>query len=92
MSVSTDVARQVEIHETTMDEDGTMSMRPVEVLDLPPGGELVLEPGGVHVMLIDADRLEVGESVEVVLTWERYGDMSIDAEVVEPAMTMGGSG
>ncbi|MGD2060714.1 MAG: copper chaperone PCu(A)C [Acidimicrobiia bacterium] len=86
---STGAAASVEVHETVMGDDGTMGMQPVDGLDLPAGGELVLEPGGYHMMLIDADRMKVGDVVEVTLSWERAGDMTVQAEVVEPGETMG---
>lgn len=92
VAASTDVAPRVEIHETTMNDDGTMGMSPVEGLDIPAQGDLVFEPGGYHVMLIDVDRLEVGETVDVVLEWEHAGSQTIEAEVVDPADTMTGMG
>ena len=90
LGASTDVAGTVEIHETTHDADGTMGMRPVPELALPVGESLNLEPGGLHVMLIDVDRLEVGDRVSVTLHWESAGDLEIEAEVVSPAETVEG--
>lgn len=87
ISASTDVAASVELHETVMGDDQTMSMRPVTSYPLPADGELVLEPGGLHIMFIDVDRLEVGSTVEVTLSWESAGDMQITADVVSPADT-----
>lgn len=88
VGASTDFATAVELHETTMGEDGTMGMQAVEGLDLPAGGDLVLEPGGYHLMLVEADRMEVGDTIEVTISWEQAGDMTIEAEVVEPGETM----
>lgn len=91
LSASTDVAPTVELHETVMSEDdGTMSMRPVEAYELPADGELVLEPGGPHIMLVGVDRLEQGTTIEVRLVWENAGEMAIEVPVVEPSQTMGG--
>ena len=72
-----------------MGSDGTMSMARIDRLDLPADGSLVLEPGGYHLMLVDADRLEVGETVEVTLIWETAGEMAVEAEVVDPGETLG---
>jgi copper(I)-binding protein len=88
LSASTDVASAVELHETTTNDDGTTGMAPVDAIDLPADGELVLEPGGLHLMLGDVDRLDVGELIEVTLTWETAGEMVIEAEVVDPAETL----
>ncbi len=87
ISASTEVAASVELHETVMGDDGTMGMRPVTSYSLPASGELVLEPGGLHVMLMDVDPLVAGTTIEVTLTWEKAGQTSITAEVVEPAET-----
>lgn len=62
---STPVAERVEIHETTMGADGQMSMAEVEGgFEIPAGDELVLEPGGKHLMMMgfapgDADSIEL---------------------------------
>lgn len=82
------IATEVQIHETTTGEDGTMSMRPVDGLDLPADGELVLEPGGYHLMLVDAERVEVGDEIDVTLVWENSGELTIPVDVVAPAETM----
>lgn len=89
LGAATDVAASAELHETTMGADGTVGMRPVESLELPQDGTLVLEPGGLHVMLLDVDRLEEGDTVPVTLNWERAGEMTVDARVVAPGDTMG---
>jgi copper(I)-binding protein len=82
---TTDVAESVELHETIENDDGTMGMQPVDAqLEVGPGGTESLEPGGLHLMLIDVDRLEVGDTVTVTLRWQNAGDMDVEAEVVEP--------
>jgi copper(I)-binding protein len=88
LSASTDVAADVQIHETLIGEDGTMSMRHIPRLDVPVGEELVLEPGGFHLMLVGVDELEVGATIEVTLAWENAGEMTVKAEVVEPSDTI----
>jgi periplasmic copper chaperone A len=90
VAVSTVVAPSAELHETVIGSDGTATMRSVDSMDLPRSGRLVLEPGGLHVMLIDVDRLEVGATVSVSLVWENAGEMTIEAVVVEASDTMGG--
>lgn len=89
---TTSVAGSMELHETTMDDDGTMTMSSLDGLDLPADGEIVLEPGGYHLMLVDAERMDVGDVVEVTLDWEKTGEMTVQAEVVDPADTMGDDG
>lgn len=84
-SVATEVATSVEVHETVAGDDGTMGMRPVDApLEVPADGSLMFEPGGFHLMLVDVERLDVGDEIEVTLTWQNAGEMTIDAMVVEP--------
>jgi len=88
LGASTPVATSVQIHETVMDDHGAMGMHALQSLDVPADTEVVLEPGGMHLMLIDVERLSVGERVEVVLDWENAGEMKLEVEVVEPDDTM----
>lgn len=89
LSASTDVAAEIHIHETVTSEEGTMSMRSIPRLELPAAGQLTLEPGGYHLMLVGVDELELGGTIEVVLLWEVAGEMTVQAEVVDPSDTMG---
>lgn len=84
-----EAAASMELHETTTGEGGVMGMQTVQGLDLPTDGVLVLEPAGFHLMLVDARRMELGETVEVTLVWERAGETIVTAQVVEPGNTMG---
>lgn len=70
VSASTPAAARVELHETTMAADGGMSMRQVEDgLVIPAHGELRLEPGGYHLMLIDlTGPIRPGDQVDITLT------------------------
>jgi copper(I)-binding protein len=89
IGATTEVAAGVEIHETNTSDSGTMSMQSLPRLDLPAGGQLVLEPGGYHLMLLQVEHLEVGDTISVTLTWEVAGEMTVEAEVVDPSDTMG---
>ena len=58
-----------------------MAMGEVEGLDVAAGDELVFEPGGNHVMLVDlADELVLGE--EFVLTLTLASGRTLDVRVV----------
>lgn len=66
----------VELHRTTI-EDGISRMRPVPRLRIPAGGEVVLQPGGLHLMLISPIHpVAEGERVPVRILFE-------DGEMVE---------
>ena len=63
--------------------DGVMSMQQVDGIDLPAGGRILLEPGGLHLMLLDVDPdLAVGDTVALTLTFEGAGQRTVDAEIV----------
>jgi hypothetical protein len=82
VTIETDVASSAEIHESTL-TNGAVSMQPVDSVDVPAGGRAVLEPGGMHVMLIDVNQdLAVGDTVELTLVFAGAGEQAVDAEVV----------
>lgn len=63
-----------------------MEMRPVEGIEVPAGGSVALEPGGFHIMLLElAAPLEVGDKVEVTLTFAEAGEQVVEAEVRDSA-------
>jgi len=71
VAVASPVAARGELHNTVL-EDGVMKMRPVGRIDLAAGQTVRLEPGGLHVMLIDLKQpLKAGEKVPLTLTVQR---------------------
>ena len=85
IGATTDGAAAIQIHATVANDDGTLGMQHLGFLELHHDEELVLEPGGYHLMLTDVDRLQVGDRLEVTLIWEQAGEMTVEAEVVSPA-------
>lgn len=70
VGATSDVAGHVEIHDT-IDEDGRMSMTPVEDLPIPADETVELAPGGNHLMLMDINRpIKAGDSVEITLRFQ----------------------
>jgi len=81
IAAAADIAGSAEIHETVMNDSQAM-MQPVEKIDVPAGGEVTLEPGGLHVMLLDLpEPLEVGQTFPVELTFEKAGTVELTVEV-----------
>jgi len=75
-------ANMVQIHATVVDEDGTASMQHQEVLDVPAGSILTFRPGGLHVMLMGLNSALVeGDTIQVTLMFENYGELTIDVPV-----------
>jgi hypothetical protein len=63
---------------------GMMTMKPVESIELPANTEVVLKPGGLHIMLIDlVEPLKVGSSFELTLRFEKAGTMTVSVPVRE---------
>jgi copper(I)-binding protein len=82
VGASSSAASVVEIHETTMAEDGTMGMAPVAEVPIPAGGDAVLEPGGYHVMLVGlVAPLEVGHAIEVELEFQSAAPQTVTVPV-----------
>ena len=78
-------AKTVEIHESYMDDNGVMGMRPLEGgLEIPAGNKAELKPGGYHIMLIDlVQPLEAGAKITVTLQFEKSDDIVLEAEIRE---------
>ena len=84
VSVSTPAAMKAELHNHTM-EGGVMKMRRVEAVDIVPGKASILEPGGLHVMLMGLERpLVDGESFPLTLNFERAGSVEVEVMIFEP--------
>jgi len=78
-SVASDVARNVEIHESYESEDGMMGMREIQSLEVPGNSTVRLEQGGLHVMLIQLTRqLQDGDTFELTLNFENYGEITVE--------------
>lgn len=101
-SVDPSVAAMVEIHETKMADSsmgdssmgdssmpagsGEMTMAPVDRIEIPAGGQVALEPGGYHIMLMKlAAPLETGSTIKVTLTFDKAAPQTIDVEVRDEA-------
>ena len=70
VGVRSDAFADVSLHETRI-VDGVSRMRPVPRLTVPAGGSVELQPGGLHLMLVQPrGALEAGDSIEVVLELE----------------------
>ena len=78
-------ANVTEIHLSKMDAEGTMSMERQDLIGVPAGETVKLEPGGLHVMLMNmVHDLNVGDTFELTLEFQRGGDVSIEVEVKQP--------
>ncbi|MDP3538955.1 MAG: copper chaperone PCu(A)C [Azonexus sp.] len=77
-------SKVTELH-THLNEGGVMKMRPVAAIDVKAKGEAVLQPGGLHVMLIDLKApMKEGDIVPITLTFDDGSSKKVDAKVVRP--------
>ena len=82
IAASSPISMDVQVHETTESADG-MGMQEVGRVDIPAGATVMLEPGGYHIMFMmpDPEGLVVGGTVEITLTFEKGGEVVVQAEV-----------
>lgn len=82
VAVSGEIAGRGEIHEMAVDANGVMTMRPVDALEIPAGGEVELKPGGYHIMFLDLkDARKEGERFAGSLTFEKAGTVEVEFAV-----------
>lgn len=87
---SADFAAMVEVHEMKMDGEVMKMRKLASGLEIPAGGEVVLKPGGFHLMFMKlADRLMAGEMRKVTLTFEKAGVIEMDFPVREIGSSRG---
>lgn len=72
----------VELH-TTINDNGVMRMRQItDGIEVNPGDEVVFEPGGMHVMLVDlVAPLDEGDTIELTLKFDGADDLVIEVPV-----------
>ncbi|KAA5605073.1 copper chaperone PCu(A)C [Roseospira marina] len=81
IAADADVSRVVELHTHIMDGD-VMRMRKVDAIDVPGGETTTLQPGGLHVMLIDLHApLAEGQTFPLSLTFEQAGTVDVQVTV-----------
>jgi periplasmic copper chaperone A len=72
----------VEIHETVMDDAGTMQMQQREDgFVIPAGGSFTLEPGGPHIMLIDIDPADFVGEIDITMIFDDGTELTVTAPV-----------
>ena len=82
LAALTPAAATVEIHRTEMEGGVARMVHQAEGLELPAGSTVALEPGGLHVMLMDlvAD-LEDGQTILLTLQFEQSGGLTLELPV-----------
>lgn len=78
--VSTPAAGRAEIHQSSRDENGVVSMAPAGEIILAPGERVLFEPGGKHVMLMAlAAPIASGDHAALTLQFANGASIVVDA-------------
>ncbi len=87
ISASSPMAEAVELH-THIHENDVIAMRKMERFTIPAGGMIMLEPGGGHLMFINAkEPLDPDMVAPVELVFEKAGKIPVDLTVKALAVT-----
>lgn len=79
----TDLAGMPMIHTTSTDAQGVTRMSHMEEVEIAAGEAVSLEPGGLHVMLMDLQRPMVeGESYTLSLDFADGAEVSVDVPIL----------
>jgi iron complex outermembrane recepter protein len=81
IAASSPAAARVEFHQTTF-ADGMARMRPLAEVAIPAGATVKIEPGGIHLMLVDLKTaFEIGKSVPLELQFRNAGKVTVALSV-----------
>ncbi len=81
IGASTPISAQAQLH-ATRDVGGTMQMRRVSVLLLPPGKTVLIAPGGLHIMLLGLKKPLIGGTrFPLTLRFEHAGSLTVEITV-----------
>ena len=81
LAVESSFSGRVMLHDS-IEQDGVMKMTPLDALDILPGSQVTLEPGGKHIMLMDLRQpLVEGRRLPLKLTLERTGIIEVVARI-----------
>jgi copper(I)-binding protein len=83
LAAETPAAEKAELRTYWM--EGCFAHRPqVEAIEISLGKQTVLDPGGLHIMLVDIQReLVAGKTIPLTLTFEKAGSVEIRVPVQE---------
>ena len=88
LEVSCDCSASASLHLTEMRE-GSMAMKEVASIEVPPGASVAFSPGGYHVMLAGLSG-DMKESVALELRFRSGARISVAAPVLSPPAASGG--
>lgn len=92
MGGKVDFARDVQIHQTVIENDVSRMRQITEGLVIPAGVSVQIEPTGIHLMFADlAEPLVDGERHVATLIFEKAGELKVEFAIEHPGSgTIGG--
>jgi len=85
IAASTPAANKTDLM-TMQVTDDAMAMTYLDAIEIPADGTVALDPAGLHVWLTDLDEpLKSGESIPLVLTFEKAGERRVRVAIIAPA-------
>ena len=92
LSAQSDASNRLELH-TVITENGVAKMRQVQGIDVPAKGSAKLAPGGFHLMFLQlTGPFKQGDSVPVVLKFEKAGEVRVNFTVKPSTFNPGSAG
>ena len=93
IGVSSPAAEFAELHLSSMDTEGMMSMNQVQEISIPAHAEAVLKPGSYHVMLVNlVQPLAEGTDVQLSLEFRVAEPQTVSVPVTTGMPMMAGTG
>ena len=85
IGASTTAANKTDLMTMESDE-GAMSMKYLDAIDIPANQPVSLDPTGLHVWLAGLDEpLRAGQTFALILEFEKAGEQRVEVTVIEPA-------
>lgn len=82
LSIQSDVAQIVEVHESYQQDNYMAGMREAGKVEIPANSTVKFEQGGLHVMLMQlAKPLSDGDSFEITLNFASHNNITLDIPV-----------
>lgn len=83
LSVTSDLSGTAQIHETVKQGASESMQRVEDGIEIPAHGEVKLETGGYHVMLMELEApLQEGDDIHLTLTFEKAGEVTVHVPVL----------
>lgn len=84
LNISANFSDILEIHETQVVDDVARMVPKENGVEIPANSIVEFKPGGLHIMIMQLEEeLTAGEEVELILTFENAGEITISATVQE---------